>query len=117
MPSPTLTTDRDHGPEAPLRLPRPDDPAPRSGRMVAICGWAALLALVGLAVGARALFAVASGAAPDWYEPTVVTVGAVGAALTAAAFLAVQRTRLPFLLLAAATVPLVANLVISAVAL
>lgn len=100
-----------------MRLPGPDDPEPTPRRILGMCVWAAMLGLVGLAVGGRALVAVAYGDTPGWYEPTVITVGALGMVLTAAAFTAVQHRRLPWLLLGAATVPLLVNLVASVTAL
>ena len=100
-----------------LRLPAPDDPPPATGRMLGVCAWAALLGVVGLAVAARALVAVLAGTAPGWYEPTVLALGVVGIGLTAAAFLAVHHRGLPWLLLAAATVPLAVNLGCTAAAL
>jgi hypothetical protein len=92
-----------------LRLPGPDDPAPDHRTMIGVCVWAAALGLLGLAVGGRAFAAVISGGTPGWYQPTVIAVGIVGMALTAAAYLAVHHPRLPWALLAAATVPLAAN--------
>jgi hypothetical protein len=100
-----------------LRLPAPDDPAPATGRLLGVCAWAALLAVVGLAVAARALVALLAGGAPGWYEPTILAGGVAGIALTTAAFLAVHDRRLPWLLLAGATVPLAVNLASTAVAL
>jgi hypothetical protein len=100
-----------------LRLPAPDDPPPATGRMLGVCAWAALLGVVGLAVAGRALVALLTGGAPDWYEPTVLAGGVAGIGLTATAFLAVHHRRLPWVLLATATVPLVVNLASTAVAL
>jgi hypothetical protein len=100
-----------------FRLPAPDDPAPRTGRMLGVCAWAALLAVIGLAVAARALVALFAGHAPDWYEPTILLVGVTGITLTAAALLAVHHPWLPWIFLAGATVPLVANLAATATAL
>ncbi|HYN94026.1 MAG TPA: hypothetical protein VES42_09285 [Pilimelia sp.] len=99
-----------HRPAGALRLPGPDDPAPTAGRLLGMCAWAAALTMVGLAVAARAMVAMLTGHAPDWYEPTVIAAGLAGMALTAAAFLSVHRPWLPWVLLAAATVPLVINL-------
>jgi len=100
-----------------LRLPGPYDPAPDSRRMVGICAWAAVLGVIGTAIALRALAALITAAPPGWYEPTVVAVGVLGMALTAAAYLAVHHTWLPWALLGAATVPLAANLTATIVAL
>jgi hypothetical protein len=100
-----------------LSMPGRHDPPPDTRRMLGICAWAAALGIFGLAIAARALLAVALGAPPGWYEPTVICVGLLGMALTAAAYLAVQHPRLPWVLLGAATVPLIGNLVATVVAL
>jgi hypothetical protein len=42
----------------------------------------------------------------NWFEPTITTAGLVGIGLTAAAFAAVHRRRLPWAMLGAATVML-----------
>jgi hypothetical protein len=100
-----------------LRMPGRHDPAPDPRRMATVCAWAAALGVIGLAVAGRAMVALMAGGSPDWYEPTVVAVGVAGMALTATAYLAVHRTRLPFALLGAATVPLGANMLVTVLAL
>jgi hypothetical protein len=100
-----------------ITMPGPHDPPPDTHRMIGICAWAAVLGLIGLAIAGRALVALVMSAPPGWYEPTVVLVGLLGMGLTAAAYLAVYHPRLPWALLGAATVPLVANLAVTIVAL
>lgn len=93
-----------------FRLPGRRDPAPHPGRLIGVCTWAACLALLGLPVAGRSSVAIITGAAPAWFEPAVVTVGVCGILLTIAAFAAIHRPRLPWLLLIGATVPLAVNL-------
>lgn len=89
-----------------FRLPGANDPAPASGRMIGLCGWATALGLAGLAVALRGLVAIIAGTAPFWYEPVVISLGLLGILLTVAGFLSIQWRRVPWVLLAAATVPL-----------
>lgn len=81
--------------------------------MVGMSAWAAALGLSGLAVGAHAMAAIVTGSAPGWFEPVVVPTGLLGITLTAAAFLAVHRRLLPWLLLGAGAVALVAVVLLS----
>lgn len=92
-----------------LRLPDRETQAPHPVRLAGICAWAALLGLAGLLVAARVAVAIIAGTSPGWYEPAVVAVGVLGIALTACAFAAVHRPRVPWLLLTAATLPLMAG--------
>jgi hypothetical protein len=93
-----------------FRLPDRRVPAPHPARMLGICAWVAVLGLVGLLVAGRSSVAIVTGAAPAWFEPTVLTVGVLGMALSGATFAAIHRRRLPWLLLAVATTLLAANL-------
>jgi len=93
-----------------FRIPSTGDPTPPAGRIVAMCGWAAALGLVGVFLAIRALVALV-GSVPGWYEPVVTADGVVGIALTVAAFLAVHREKLPWYLLSAATATLGVNLI------
>jgi hypothetical protein len=79
---------------------------PRMRNMLGVCAWAALLGLVGLAVAFRGFVASLLHQTPGWYEPTMGGVGALGIALTAAAFVSVHRKHTPYILLAAATIVL-----------
>lgn len=86
------------------------DPAPPPARLAGVCGWAAALVLLGLPVAGRAWVALLTGTAPGWFEPIVLTCGFGGILLTAAAFGATtHRSRLPWLLLTAASVALLVN--------
>jgi hypothetical protein len=91
-----------------FRLPGSDDPAPATTRVAAMCGWATALGLVGVVVAGRGLMAIMRGTAPGWYEPAIVGVGLAGIGLTVGAFMSIQRRRLPWFMLAAATLPLIA---------
>jgi hypothetical protein len=97
-----------------FRLPASHDPAPQPARMLGVCAWATALGVVGVGVALRALVALLAGQTPGWFEPTITIAGLLGIGLTAAAFAAVHRRRLPWALLGAATlmlgVTLVANL-------
>lgn len=96
-----------------FRLPGWDDPAPPTARLVAMCAWATALGVVGLAVAVRGLMAILGGTAPTWYESTVVGTGLAGIGLTVGAFMSIQRRRLPWFMLAAATIPLIATVVLT----
>jgi hypothetical protein len=100
-----------------FRLPGVGDPAPATTRLAAMCAWAGALGLLGLAVGVRGLMGIMGGAAPTWYEPAMVGVGLVGIGLTVGAFMSIQGRRLPWIMLAAATVPLIAAIVLTVYAL
>jgi hypothetical protein len=84
-------------------------PGPPSSRMLAVCAWATALGVIGLAVATRALIAVALGATPSWYEPTLAAVGTAAVALTAGALATERWLRLPWLMLGLATVPALVN--------
>ncbi len=81
-------------------------PQPRLRQMLGVCGWAAVLGALGLVVGIRGFVADLMEATPGWYEPVMIGVGVVGIALTIGAFATVQRRRMPYVLLSAATVTL-----------
>jgi hypothetical protein len=88
--------------------------APRLRQLVGVCGWAALLGGVGLIIGIRALVGVLTSSGAGWYEPSIAVVGLVGIGLTVAAFVTIQRQRLPYLLLGGATAVLVVGLALTA---
>jgi hypothetical protein len=94
-----------------FRLPREDDPSPRTGRLLGLCAWAAALGLLGLIPGGRLGVAVAANLPmPAWYAPVSLTIGVLGVAGIAAGFAAVHRYRLPLILFTASTALLLANL-------
>jgi len=82
------------------------DRQPRLRQMFGVCAWAAVLGVLGLAIGIRGFVAVLMKATPGWYEPAMIGVGIVGIGLTVGAFATVYRRRLPYLLLTAATLVL-----------
>jgi hypothetical protein len=86
-----------------FRLPTEDDPAPANRHIAAVCAWAAVLGLGGMAVALRAFVGLVSQYRA-WYAPTVITVGLLGLACTIGSFASVHHRRLPFALLGAATV-------------
>jgi hypothetical protein len=95
-----------------FRLPTEADPRPANRQIAAVCAWAALLGLGGMAVALRAFVGlIASYRA--WYAPTVITVGLLGLACTIAAFASVHRRRLPFALLGAASVSLMIGWIVT----
>jgi hypothetical protein len=80
----------------------PEAPAPErvptQRRIAGLCGWAALLGFLGVAVGVRGLVAILVKA-PDWYEPTLVVLGLGGIALAVVAFLTVHYRYVPWFFL------------------
>jgi hypothetical protein len=72
--------------------------------------WATAIGVLGLAVAARALVAIATGATPTWYEPTLAGIGTAAVALTAAGLATERWLRLPWLMLGLATVPALVNI-------
>jgi hypothetical protein len=89
---------------------------PRMRQLMGVCGWAALLGVVGLVVGIRGFIGDLVGAAPVWYEPAMIAVGVVGIGLTVGAFITVHRRRTPYALLGAATLVLVYAMTLTATA-
>ncbi|OLB77463.1 MAG: hypothetical protein AUI14_16140 [Actinobacteria bacterium 13_2_20CM_2_71_6] len=84
---------------------------PSLRRLAGLAGWAAALGVVGLLVGVRALIAILVTKPPHWYEPTLITMGLVGIALTAGAFLTIQRRYVPWALLGLSTGVLVSSII------
>lgn len=109
-PVPTLTDDT----AAVFRFPAADDPEPRSGRVLGLAGWAGVLGVLGLAAGARGALAMLGGPVPWWYQVAMLVTGMSGVCLTIGAFLSVHRRRLPWVLLAAATVALLGVVTLNA---
>lgn len=93
------------------------DRQPRLRQMLGVCGWAALLGVVGLVVGIRGFVATLMEAAPGWYEPAMIAVGIVGIGLTVGAFATVYRRRMPYILLSAATITLAYAILLTVTAL
>ncbi|GAA1816584.1 hypothetical protein GCM10009682_41860 [Luedemannella flava] len=101
---------KDHPIAPAIRVSRNED-APRLRHLVAASVWAALLGVVGLAIGLRGFVGVLAGDAASWYEPTIITLGVVGIGLTVGGFATIHRHRAPWVLLGAASVTLLAGLV------
>jgi hypothetical protein len=98
-------------------VPEQGRPQPRLRQLMGVCGWAAVLGALGLVIGIRGFFADLTGAAPGWFEPTMIVVGVAGIGLTVGAFAAVHRRRLPYILLGAATVVLAYSMLVTITAL
>ena len=98
-------------------LPVMSRPQPRIRQMVAVCAWAAVLGVLGLAVGIRGFVADLLDDTPGWYEPTMIGTGLAGILLTVGAFVQVHRRRMPYVLLGAATLVLTYAIVVTALAL
>jgi hypothetical protein len=105
-----LRWDRDRS----VDLPRFERRPPRLRQLMGVCGWAAILGVVGLVVGIRGFIGDLLGAAPGWYEPAMIAVGLVGIGLTVGAFVTVHRRRTPYILLGAATLVLVYAMTLTA---
>ena len=89
---------------------------PRMRQLMGVCGWAALLGLLGLVIGIRGFVGDLMGQAPGWYEPSMIVVGILGIGLTVSAFVTVNRGRLPYALLGAASGVLLTALFFTATA-
>jgi hypothetical protein len=100
---------RDH-PIAPAIRVRTNDDRPRMRHLMTVSLWAALLGVVGLAIGLRGLIGVLAGDAAHWYEPTITTLGIVGIGLTIGGFATVHKATLSWVLMGAASATLVAAL-------
>ncbi len=97
-------------PIAPAIRVTADDDSPRLRHLVVASTWAALLGVLGLAIGTRGFVGVLAGDAAGWYEPTLMILGTVGIGLTIAGFATIHRDRVPWMLLGAASLTLLAGL-------
>ena len=88
-----------------FRFPAADDPAPGTRRVLAMSLYASVLGLGGVGVGGRGLVSVIGGV-PGWYVPLLAFLGLFSVTLVVGGFLSIHRRALPYLLLAAAAVPL-----------
>ncbi|HET6530647.1 MAG TPA: hypothetical protein VFH03_08545 [Actinoplanes sp.] len=100
--------------EAYFRFPAADDPAPGTRRLLILSLYASALGLAGVGVGVRGFVSVLGGGVPFWYVPLLVVLGLLSVALVVGAFLSIHRPRLPYVLLAAAAVPLTADVLLAA---
>jgi hypothetical protein len=85
---------------------------PQLRTLAGLAGWAAALGVIGLVVGIRGLFVILVSKPPHWYEPTLIIMGLVGIALTAAAFLTVQYKHVPWILLGLSSGVLLASIIV-----
>lgn len=95
-----------------FRFPAPDDPAPGDAQMLIIASYGTVLGLCGMAAGLYSVVAVFSGA-PGWYLPALAALTAASVGPVVAAFLALHRRALPWLLLLAAAPPMAGNLYVA----
>jgi hypothetical protein len=72
---------------------------PRLRQLMGVCGWAAVLGSIALVIGIRGLIGIIADDPASWYEPAIVAAGAAWLVLTVAAFLSVNRPRIPWVML------------------
>jgi len=101
------------GSEVFFRFPAPDDPAPGTRRLLAMSVYASLLGLTGVGIGIRGMVSQIGGGVPGWYVPVLAFLGMVSVALSVGAFLSIHRRVLPWLLLLAAALPLIADIMLA----
>ncbi len=106
-------TDGPGEPDVLFRFPAADDPAPGTRRVLVMSLYASALGLAGVGVGVRGFVSVLGGTAPGWYVPVLALLGLLSVALVVGGFLSIHRSRLPYLLLLGAAVPLVADVLIA----
>ena len=99
-----------------VALARRAEAGPRLRQLMGVCGWAAVLGGVGLVLGLRALIGVIADDPPAWYEPSTITAGLLGLALTIGSFLTVRRAKAPWVLLSGASLSLVVAMVFTSMA-
>jgi hypothetical protein len=100
-------------PDVLFRFPAADDPSPGTIRVLGMALYAAALGLGGVGVGLRSFLSVLTGGAPGWYVPVLALTGMLGVALAVGAFLSVHRPLLPWVLLAAAALPLATDIALA----
>ena len=94
-----------------FRRPTLTQRGPKLRTLAALAGWAAAIGVIGLAVGIRGLILILVSTTPGWYEPTLIAMGLVGVALTAAAFLTVQYRYVPWVLLGLSSAVLLSSII------
>jgi hypothetical protein len=94
------------GQEALFRFPAPDDPAPGTARLLTLSLYTAVLGLSGVTAAICGLVTAIAGA-PFWFMPAIALLAMTSVAGTVAAYLAIHRPVLSWLLLIAATIPMV----------
>jgi hypothetical protein len=100
-------------PEALFRFPAADDPSPGTARVLCMSLYAAALGLAGVGVGLRGFVSVLGSGVPGWYVPVLALAGLVSVTLAVGAFLSVHRPVLPWVLMAAAAVPLAGDIALA----
>ena len=106
-------TESTGGRETMFRFPAADDPAPGTRRLLTMSLSASALGLAGVGVGVRGFVSVFGGGVPGWYVPVLVILGLLSVALVVGAFLSIHRRALPYLLLAAAAIPLTGDVLLA----
>jgi hypothetical protein len=96
-----------------FRFPTADDPDPGTARVLGLALYAAALGLAGVGVGLRGFVSLLGGGVPGWYLPVLALAGLISVGFAIAAFLAVHRRLLPWLLLTAAAVPLAGDIALA----
>jgi hypothetical protein len=96
-----------------FRRPAAPRRGPKLRKLAGLAGWAAALGVVGLVVGVRGLILILVARIPHWYEPTLITMGLIGIALTAVAFLTVQYRYVPWALLGLSSADLLASIIVT----
>lgn len=107
-PAPADTDERD----VVFRFPTPDDPRPRTRRLLGVALYACALGMIGLGATARGLLSIMSGTTPDWYAPALAGTSLAGVVLTVGAFLSIHRRVVPWVLLMVAAMPMTATMMI-----
>jgi hypothetical protein len=85
-----------------FRMPGTPDPAVRLRRLGGVAAWAAVLGFGGLILVLRIMIGLFTEIA-TWYLVVTFALGLIGIACTVGAFASVHQRRLPWLLLAGAT--------------
>lgn len=119
MPGPLVADHRRRSVTA--RLAASHRPRPPDNRVMAAFAWVTVLGAVGVTVALRGLAGINAEADPAWYQPTLSALGLGGVGLTVAGMVAAHRgprhTRLPWIMLGLATVPVAVNLLLTLAAL
>lgn len=82
----------------------------RQRRLIGVSAWALALGACGFVLGFVAMIRMI-GEVPAWFKPSFIASGVVGLALIIGGFVTVQYHRVPWLLLGASTVLLLAGVV------
>jgi hypothetical protein len=93
------------------RVAAPQSRRPKLRTLAGLAGWAAAIGVIGLIIGVRGLILILVAEVPHWFEPTLIIMGLVGIALTAAAFLTVQYRYVPWALLGLSSAVLLASII------